>query len=121
MKKSATGTTILPKSISSLTTPTTVVMAPRTAVNQTVTKVVMTNSLRPPIAATGQYSAITGKKKSPVCQECKVKPSKFECAGCSKMWYCSRECQEKNWPKHEVKCGQPISVVKQEIIDEVID
>ena len=78
----------------------------------TVTKVVMANSLGSPIAATGQ-------KKNPTCQECKTKPSKFECAGCSKMWYCSKECQEKNWPKHEEECGLTKTVVKQEIIDEI--
>ena len=117
VKKSATGTTILPRSLSSSSTPTTIMMASRTAAGQTptVTKVVMANSLRSPITATGQI------KKNPTCQECKIKPSKFECAGCSKMWYCSRECQEKNWPKHEEECGQTKTVVKQEIIDELID
>ena len=118
MKKPATGTTLTPKiqSVSSGNTPTTFVMAPRTASTSTVTKVVMANSSSAmPISATGQ-------KKNPTCQECKTKPSKFECAGCSKMWYCSKDCQEKNWPKHEKECGLTKStVVKQEIMDEFTD
>ena len=118
VKKSATGTTLIPKiqSVSSGNTPTTFVMATRTASTSTVTKVVMANSSSTlPISATGQ-------KKNPTCQECKTKPSKFECAGCSKMWYCSKDCQEKNWPKHEKECGLTKStVVKQEIIDEFTD
>ena len=75
MKKPATGTTLTPKiqSVSSGNTPTTFVMAPRTASTSTVTKVVMANSSSAmPISATGQ-------KKNPTCQECKTKPSKFEC------------------------------------------
>lgn len=118
VKKSATGTPLIQKiqSVSSGNTPTTIVMAARTASTSTVTKVVMANSSSAtPISATGQ-------KKNPTCQECKTKPSKFECAGCSKMWYCSKECQEKNWPKHEKECGLTKStVVKQEIIDEFTD
>jgi len=118
MKKPVTGTTMTQKiqSVSSGNTPTTFVMAARTASTSTVTKVVMANSSSAmPISATGQ-------KKNPTCQECKTKPSKFECAGCSKMWYCSKDCQEKNWPKHEKECGLTKStVVKQEIIDEFTD
>ena len=57
-------------------------------------------------------------KKNPLCVECQVKTSKFECAGCSKTWYCSKECQEKNWPTHEKKCGIGNTVVKQEVVDD---
>ena len=80
-----------------------------------VTKVVMANSLVSPITATGQIV----KNKNPICQECRTKSSKFECAGCSKMWYCSKECQEKNWSKHEKECGltKTTAVIKQEITD----
>lgn len=121
MKKPAvTGTTLTPKiqSVSSGNTPTTIVMAPRTAsASTTVTKVVMANS-----SSAAMPISATGLKKNPTCQECKTKPSKFECAGCSKMWYCSKDCQEKNWPKHEKECGLTKStVVKQEINDEFAD
>ena len=73
------------------------------------------SSLAMPISATGQ-------KKNPIRQECKTKPSKFEYAGCSKMWYCFKDCQEKNWPQQEKECGLTKStMVKQEIIDEFTD
>ena len=111
VKKSATGMTVMPK-IQSTTSiaPTTIVTAARTT--PTVTKVTVPNS-----------GSVTAGQKILTCQECKVKPSKFECAGCSKMWYCSKECQEKNWSKHEADCGQTKgkeqTKVKQEIIDEI--
>lgn len=94
-------------------TPNVVIGTSRTNAGSTVTKVVMASPKG------GVVTAVTssGVKHviKPSCGACK-KPSKFECAGCSKMWYCSKECQEKNWSKHESECGQSKVVVKQEII-----
>ena len=44
--------------------------------------------------------------KSSICQSCHVKPSEFVCAGCNQRWYCSRECQIKNWDEHQTACGE---------------
>jgi hypothetical protein len=65
-------------------------------------------------------STISQQQAPNLCGACKVKPSKFECAGCAKMYYCSAECQEKNWDVHENQCGKKIGhVVKEEIMDEI--
>ena len=50
----------------------------------------------------------TASKAIKLCAQCKTKPSKFECGGCSSIWYCSRECQELNWDSHENECGVKI-------------
>lgn len=84
--------------------------APKTVASSNTAKVVFSN--------TGATGGVV--KKATLCQECKVKPPKFECSGCSKIWYCSKECQEKNWDIHENECGKPSTssaVIKQEIID----
>ena len=108
VKKSASGALTLPKNSG------TIVMASgsKTFGGQ-ATKVVMTNASAAPVTSTS-----SAPKRCPLCVECQIKPSKFECAGCSKTWYCSKECQEKNWPTHEKKCGVNSTVVKQEIIDD---
>ena len=56
--------------------------------------------------ATSGASGGSSKPSKGLCMCCKEKPSKFECAGCYKMWYCSRECQEKDWDDHADNCGK---------------
>ncbi|EKM61774.1 uncharacterized protein PHACADRAFT_248618 [Phanerochaete carnosa HHB-10118-sp] len=38
-------------------------------------------------------------------------PNAKRCAGCRKVWYCSKTCQTDHWPRHIFNCksGQPIS------------
>lgn len=87
--------------------------------NGPVTKVVMSSAPKVVVSSTSSE-----KKTNPICGECKTKVSKFECAGCSKMWYCSKECQEKNWNKqHEKECGilSGNAVIKQEVVTTLDD
>jgi len=46
--------------------------------------------------------------KSPRCQTCDEWATKEVtislCTGCRKVYYCSRECQKKNWKKHKPIC-----------------
>ncbi len=78
-----------------------------------VTKVVTASPKS--VVSTGKEPFTPDKSQ---CGECKTKAAKFECSACSKMWYCSRECQEKNWSKHEHECGMTKAVIKEEIITE---
>ena len=107
VKKSASGGVILPRNAMTAgsASNTTLVMANPSTVTSTV-----------PLSGSKATVAI-GQRKTKVCQECKAKPSKFECSGCSQMWYCSKECQEKNWSKHENECGTK-TIIKTEVIDD---
>ena len=87
---------------------------PVSTVQVNATKVVNTapRTLVTPVTAA---TAVTASKAIKFCAQCKTKPSKFECGGCSKIWYCSRECQELNWDSHENECG--VTDVKKEIVE----
>ena len=63
---------------------------PVSTVQVNATKVVNTapRTLVTPVTAA---TAVTASKAIKFCAQCKTKPSKFECGGCSKIWYCSRE------------------------------
>lgn len=39
------------------------------------------------------------------CTICEVNQDKMlKCSGCNKEYYCSRECQVKDWPNHKMRC-----------------
>ena len=42
-------------------------------------------------------------KKTKACS-CKTKITAHLCSGCYQMVYCGFECQEKNWPTHQLQC-----------------
>ncbi|KAF8076774.1 hypothetical protein FPV67DRAFT_1472636 [Lyophyllum atratum] len=43
--------------------------------------------------------------KSHLCSGCEVlRPAKHRCAGCSRVWYCSKRCQTELWPLHIFHC-----------------
>ena len=42
--------------------------------------------------------------ESLLCQGCRRNKALFMCAGCSKQWYCSKECQEVAWDNHAESC-----------------
>lgn len=39
-----------------------------------------------------------------LCQGCRKNKAFFMCAGCSKQWYCSKDCQEAAWDLHAESC-----------------
>ncbi|CAG0923666.1 unnamed protein product [Notodromas monacha] len=48
----------------------------------------------------------TGKNADvpPTCHGCKQRIAQFVCAGCNSQWYCSRECQIRDWDEHAEHC-----------------
>lgn len=40
-----------------------------------------------------------------LCQYCLKHVSKFMCAGCSNRWYCTKDCQIKDWDTHADLCS----------------
>lgn len=41
------------------------------------------------------------------CTQCQTKLEKLlKCAKCKSVWYCSKECQKKNWSKHKPTCHE---------------
>lgn len=49
-----------------------------------------------------------------LCASCEEpSPAEKRCAGCRKVWYCSKRCQTQHWRFHifDCKAGQPISTV----------
>lgn len=40
------------------------------------------------------------------------------CSGCQTAYYCSRECQRKDWKSHKKMCnnGEDISKIEEEIM-----
>lgn len=42
-----------------------------------------------------------------ICEECGDKSDITKlsiCGSCALAWYCSKECQEKHWSKHQLRC-----------------
>lgn len=41
------------------------------------------------------------------CTQCQKRLEKLlKCAKCKSVWYCSKECQKKHWPKHKPTCHE---------------
>ncbi len=51
-----------------------------------------------------------------LCLFCKEKQPLFLCSICHNSWYCSQECQEKDWDNHEKDCDE--DSIKSEYCDE---
>ncbi|GAU99039.1 hypothetical protein RvY_10095 [Ramazzottius varieornatus] len=43
------------------------------------------------------------------CARCGY-PAKQRCSGCKMEWYCRRQCQVQQWPKHKKVCSQMSAV-----------
>lgn len=44
------------------------------------------------------------KKAEDTCRVCKKENVKSKCAKCKKIYYCSRDCQIKDWKEHKLVC-----------------
>ena len=48
------------------------------------------------------------------CAHCQAKEKKlFMCTGCSRTYYCSRECQKAAWGKHKAQCKIQAKIVRR--------
>ncbi|KAJ7020060.1 hypothetical protein C8F04DRAFT_311786 [Mycena alexandri] len=56
-----------------------------------------------------QFNNPPKKEVPPVCAGCHAvvadRSVLRKCARCQNVWYCSRECQKKDWPSHKKICG----------------
>lgn len=50
----------------------------------------------------------------PICIKC-GKPSTKQCSKCLSVYYCSRECQVKDWKSHKLSCISPSKLVDDTI------
>ncbi|KJE94591.1 hypothetical protein CAOG_05217 [Capsaspora owczarzaki ATCC 30864] len=57
---------------------------------------------------TADSSAPTKHKLCAVCQ--KLPTEVKRCGKCFKTYYCSRECQVKDWPRHKTECNSAIHI-----------
>ena len=50
--------------------------------------------------------AIPGDQKSKkfACKECSKIGRLFKCSRCKDVYYCSKECQKKDWKLHKIIC-----------------
>lgn len=57
-------------------------------------------------AATEVSTAATSATLRP-CATCGKSGATFDCGGCRSVTYCSQDCQQQDWGKHEAVCGEP--------------
>jgi ankyrin repeat protein len=56
------------------------------------------------IVELGDEDLLNAVKKAEGCSTCKKKGSLMRCSRCHKAWYCSRDCQVKDWTSHKTSC-----------------
>jgi len=62
----------------------------------------------------GLSNTVTLLDDRPICIKC-GKPSTKRCSKCLHTYYCSRECQVKDWKSHKVSCISPLKQVDETI------
>lgn len=63
------------------------------------------NSTEPPLVIDESDDfELCDRTRELICQGCRKNKALFMCAGCSRQWYCSKECQELAWNDHENSC-----------------
>ncbi|KAG2139236.1 hypothetical protein DEU56DRAFT_323939 [Suillus clintonianus] len=59
------------------------------------------------IAASSKLLKANQKNFSIQCTQCQTSLEKpLKCAKCKSVWYCSKECQKKNWSTHKPSCHE---------------
>ena len=53
---------------------------------------------------TGDVAASASVAPPPTCAHCNVEGATNYCGDCSQQSYCSKECEKKDWKKHEKLC-----------------
>jgi hypothetical protein len=50
-----------------------------------------------------------------LCENCLKDDCKNKCGSCKSVYYCSTECQKKNWEKHKLICKKKTSELFKEM------
>ncbi|KAG2067527.1 hypothetical protein BDR04DRAFT_844811 [Suillus decipiens] len=59
------------------------------------------------VAASSDFLKENQKMFRVQCTQCRMILEKpLKCAKCKSIWYCSKECQKKNWPTHKLRCHE---------------
>lgn len=79
-------------------------------------KCIKGTSHKVPVCVCYVYEQPTYKEKSPasarrVCKRCCI-ISNRRCSSCDDTYYCSLECQQRDWPKHKKQCGSLLDTKK---------
>lgn len=83
--------------------------APTTPIVMTLEPHIYTYTLQP-----CPSDMITPLDDRPICIKCS-KPSIKRCSKCLYAYYCSRECQVKDWKSHKLSCISPLKYVDETI------
>jgi hypothetical protein len=59
------------------------------------------------------------RNKTPKCAVCLAETT-LACGGCKTLYYCSRECQLKNWPEHKATCARFVNRNSRERISNAV-
>lgn len=51
------------------------------------------------------------------CMICRAQENLKKCSGCKVIYYCSRECQKKDWSSHKIICGPELKNKHFVIVD----
>lgn len=49
------------------------------------------------------------------CNQCGESEAKKRCTRCKNAWYCSKECQAKDWPAHKHNCQAPVEIPSKNV------
>jgi len=49
-------------------------------------------------------AAVSFKPKEKECNQCGSQ-SKMRCSACLQVFYCSKDCQKRDWPEHKQLCA----------------
>ncbi|KAG1725993.1 uncharacterized protein EDB91DRAFT_1166863 [Suillus paluster] len=79
------------------------------------------------VAASREFLKASQKSFLVRCSQCHIGLEKpLKCAKCKSIWYCSKECQKKNWPTHKPACHEverssgPLKFIRMFVLNPVI-